>query len=325
LGYDTNEVYLYLTPNADDTSLQVNRNAAAIGAVIDNQISLLHLGLAHDCTVFDAHNICVSVGARNSSVSRGELSDQAALLVVGYRPNERTRVGVFADQSISDNSIGSVTQRHNAPTIGLFGNWERNADGNGLNIHTSAAFSSSDLSTNRSASATTEAAQGKTSLNAQAYEVRANYVNPLSTDLSVTPYLGLRYTHIAAGAYSETSASSLGWPVSYNEVAEDATWATAGASLSMRVTDKLSATASLGILQNLSFSAGTYSGTSNIGGLQTFSTPLNKASDTMGTASLGAYYNFTPKERLAVTAQWQQQTVYQQDNTALTVTLTMGF
>ena len=101
LGYSADQVYLYLTPNASDTQQEINQNAAALGSLISNDTAALQVGLSYDCTVFDAHNVCVSVGARNTYLSEGALSDQAGLLILAYRPTERTRIGAFADQSYS--------------------------------------------------------------------------------------------------------------------------------------------------------------------------------------------------------------------------------
>jgi hypothetical protein len=99
----------------------------------------------------------------------------------------------------------------------------------------------------------------------------------------------------------------------------------AGANLSLRMTEKITTTASLGIQQSLGYKMSAYSGTSNIPGLTSFSEPMAGNSDTLATASATASYDISQKERLAVSAFWQEQPSFHKGTTSIVATWTMGF
>lgn len=325
LGYDANQVYIYLTPNADDTLQGIRQNAAGLRSLINTQASALQASLSYDCAVFDENDLCVSAGGRYTNSGEGSVASQGGLLVVGYRPTANTRVGVFADQSLDSNSPSNITQSKNEPTLGLFGNWALNKDGRGLNLRVSAAFSNSDLTIGRAASTTAEGGQGRTSFNGQAYELRANYVVPVSDTLTAIPYIGLRYTRIASGAYTETAGSQVTWPVSYRAMAQEALSVVAGANLSWRIMDKFSAHAGLGVQQNLHYRMGDYVGTSDIPGVASFNMPMAGKTDTLVMANVGAGYEISKTERLGINAQWQQQPSYSRGTSSVMATWSMGF
>lgn len=318
-------MYLDLLPNADDTLQEIRRNAADLRSLINTQASALQAGLAYDCTVFDEKNVCVSAGGRYTYSGEGSIGSLGGLLILGYRPTATTRVGVFADQPLDTRGPGNITQGRNEPTLGLFANWALNRDGTGVNLHASAVFASGDLTIRRTASATTEAAQGKSSFNGQAYELRADYVAPITSSLTAIPYAGLRYTRIASGAYTESATSQTTWPVSYDGMAQEAFSAVAGANVSWRAMEHLTATAGVGVQQNLSYKMGNYSGTSSVPNAGSFSVPMAQEAETLGMANLGAFYDISRKERVAVSALWQQQPSYHKGTMSVMATWTMGF
>lgn len=325
LGYSADQVYLYLTPNAVDTLQEIRQNAAELRSLINTQAAVLHAGLSYDCTVFDENHVCVSAGGRFTSAGEGSMTHQGGLLILGYRPTGTIRVGLFADQSLDINTPNNSTQSKNEPTLGLFANWAVNKDGTGLNLHASAAFSSSDLTTRRTASTATEAGQGKRSFHGQAYEVKANLVQPISDTLTAIPYIGLRYTRIANGAYTEATNTQVMWPVSYQAMAQDAFSVVAGVNLPWRIADKLTAVAGFGVQQNLSYRMGRYAGTSTIPGLASFDVAMAGKTETLGNASLTASYDLSKKERLAVSAMWQALPSFTKGMSTVMATWTMGF
>lgn len=325
LGYSGNQVYLYLTPSVADTQLEIGQNASALRSRFNEQNAALLAGLSYDCQIFDKNNLCVSAGGRYTYAGEGSLSNLGGLVVLAYRPTANTRVGVFADQSLEINSSDRIRQSKNDPTLGLFGNWAMNKDGNGLNLHASAVFSTSDLTVARSGNSTTEAGRGTSSFDGQAYELRASYVKPLNDSLTLSPYVGLRYSRITLGAYTESANSQVASPVSYNSVTQDMSSVIAGANLSLRMTEKITGTAGLGVQQSLDYKMSTYSGSSNIPGLTTFSQPMADNSDTLATASATASYDISRKERLAVSAFWQEQPSFHKGTTSIVATWTKGF
>jgi autotransporter-associated beta strand protein len=325
LGYSGNQVYLYLTPSVADTQQEIGQNASALRSRFNEQNAALLAGLSYDCQIFDKNNLCVSAGGRYTYAGEGSLSNLGGLVILGYRPTANTRVGLFADQSLENNSADRISQSKNDPTLGIFGNWAMNKDGNGLNLHASAVFSTSDLTVTRSGSALTEGGNGKSSFDGQAYELRASYVKPLNDSLTLSPYVGLRYSRITLGAYTESANSQVASPVSYNSVTQDMSSVIVGANLSLRVTEKIMSMASLGVQQSLNYKMSAYSGSSNIPGLTTFSEPMAGNSDTLAMASATVSYDISRKERLAVSAFWQEQPSFHKGTTSIVANWTMGF
>jgi autotransporter-associated beta strand protein len=325
LGYSPNEVFLSLAPNAGATLASIQQNAHGLSTLINTQSAVLQTGLSYDCTVFDKNNICVSAGGRYSYSGAGSTANQGGLLIVGYRPTANTRIGMFVDQSLDITAPSNIAQSKTDPIVGLFGNWQMNKDGLGLNIQASAVYSTSDLEISRTSSSFTEGGQGKTQFDAYAYQLQANYVEPVSNNVTIIPYLGLRYSRIHTGAYSETSTSQVVWPVSYNAVTQSALSAIAGIGVSTLLAENLHATASVGVQQNLSYSMDCYSGTSNTPGLTSFSVQMPNKTDTLATASAGLSYNLTSKERLALNALWQQQPLSTTGTASVIATFSMGF
>jgi autotransporter-associated beta strand protein len=325
LGYSANQVYLFLTPNAEDTLQQIRRNVVGLHSLIDNQVSVLQTSLSYDCTVFAENDFCVSAGGRYTDSDGGMLASQAAVLALGYRPNASTRVGIFADRSLNNGTQSGIAYTSNEPTLGLFANWAFGPDGMGLNLHASAALSSGRVTTRRAATVTTEAGQGKSELRGSAYELRANHVTPISGALTAIPYVGLRYTRIENSAYSETETSQVVWPISYGALRQGTLSMVAGVNLVWHVMDKLGLMAGAGGQQALNNRTATYAGASNIPDLVAFEVPLAAGhTNVLGNAHLGVEFNVSKTGRLALVARWQEQPSFSRGTTSAIATWTMG-
>jgi hypothetical protein len=108
-------------------------------------------------------------------------------------------------------------------------------------------------------------------------------------------------------------------------MAQEALTLVAGANLSVRVMDKLSAHAGLGVQQNLHYRMGDYAGTSDIPGVEAFSEPTAGKSDTLAMANVGASYDISKTERLGIDAQWQQQPSFSHGTRSVMANGTVGF
>ena len=326
LSYDASNVYLNLAPNSSATYQRIQQNAQALGTAINLQAAALQAGLSYDCVKYDENNLCVSVGGRYTYAGTGPSGNaQSGLVIVGYRPTLTTRIGAFADQSVNISTPSNITQSKTSPMWGMFGAWNMNKDGNGLSVQGSAAFAASELNISRSASSVTEAGTGKTQFTGQAYQVQANYAQPVTDSTKLVPYLGLRYTRINQGAYNENSSSQVLYPVSYNAMAQNTFTAIGGLGVQSHLAEKLKGTASVGVQQNLNYSMGNYAGSSTIPGMTTFSAQMPGNTNTMATASAGLYYDVKKNEQLGLTALWQQQPFISTNTTSVMATYTMGF
>ena len=98
LGYDANNVYLFLTPNVADTQTSLNNNLAGLQGIFNLQTSTINNGLNYDCSLFDVHGLCISTGGRYTNTNTPTGDSTGALVIGGYRVNDHIRVGVYLDQ-----------------------------------------------------------------------------------------------------------------------------------------------------------------------------------------------------------------------------------
>lgn len=325
LSYDASNVYLNLAPNASATYQGIQQNSQALGNVINMQAAALQAGLSYDCAQYNENNLCVSVGGRYTYAGTNPSGNaQAGLVIVGYRPTLTTRIGAFADQSVNIGTPNNISQSKTSPMWGLFSTWQKNKDGNGLSVQGSAAVAASELTINRTASSITEAGSGKTQFNGQAYQLQANYAQPITDATKLIPYLGLRYTRINQGGYTETSNAQTLYPVSYNAMAQNTFSAIGGVGVQSHLAVKLKGTVAAGLQQNLNYSMGNYAGSSTIPGMTTFSAQMPGNTNTMATASAGLYYDVRKNEQIGLTTQWQQQPFINTNTTSVIATYTIG-
>ena len=325
IDYDSNNAYWVYGPSPKYSLQSVQQNAQGLSTVINQQVAALQAGLGYDCSQYDEHNLCVSVGGRYTYAGSGPSGNaESGLVILGYRPLQTLRIGGFVDQSANISSPTRISQSKTSPMWGLYGNWNLNNDHNGLGVQASAAFATSQLSITRSATAYSEAGQGNTQFGGQGYQAQVNYAQPVNDKMKVVPYLGLRYTQINNGAYIENSNANVIAPLSFNAMAQNTFAAIGGVGLSSWLAEKLKGTASIGLQQNLNYSMGNYQGTSIIPGFTNFSVQMPGNINTMTTASAGLYYDIRKNERIGVNALWQQQPFINTNTTSLIATYTIG-
>jgi uncharacterized protein with beta-barrel porin domain len=212
--------------------------------------------------------------------------------------------------------------KNSLPLLGGFVNWNNNAHGTGLGVQTAVAFNTADLAIQRTGTQYSEAGKGTTSSNGQAFQVKATYNQPIAENTSITPYAGIRYTQLTTNGYTETGAV---YPLTYNSVNQNATDAVAGLTLGHNFTNRLAGFVSAGVIQNLSYSAGTVSGTSDIINLNKFSSQLPGQGYTTPTVGFGASYALSKNEYLGLSAGWQEKSLINVNVTTGTITYTVGF
>lgn len=320
LVYTGNTVGLKVTPSATYTQNSIDQTATSLSSVTNLQMASLGGSLGYDCNVYGDNNICMSVGARVTADGSNNLS--AASLVLGYRVSPNWRVGVFGNQSTNNTTVGNVTMKNTQPLLGGFVNWNNNDDGTGLGVQTSLAMNTADLSIQRTGTQYSEAGKGTTSSNGQAFQVKATYNQPLTDSTSITPYAGLRYTQLTTNGYTETGAV---YPLTYNSINQNATDAIAGVTLGHNFTDRLAGFVSAGVVQNLSYSAGAVSGTSDIINLSKFNSQMPGQGYTSPTVGFGASYALSKNEYLGLSAGWQERSMLNVNVTSGTITYTVGF
>ncbi len=256
-------------------------------------------------------------------------NQQAALLVIGYKPSPNFRFGAFADQSISVATPSGFSQSNNSPMWGLFAKWHMNPDETGWGYKHLACHqvipSSNTLSITRPLLLNTEAGSGSSSFNGRGYQLTTNYHQPVSDTLAIVPYIGLRYTRLNNGSYTESSTADVTLPLSYGSMTQNTFSAVGGIGLRVGLTENLTGTASVGIQQNLKYNMSNYQVTSSIVGLESFSVAMPGNVNSMATASAGLFYDINKQERLSFNVLWQQQPFIATNTTTALATYTIGY
>ena len=317
---------LIVQSSATNTLASVQQNSNGLATVYNQQSAAYQAALSYDCQVYDENNLCVSVGGRYTYAGPSPSSNQqAGLVILGYKPVQTFRVGAFADQSVNISTPTGFSQSKTSPMWGFFAKWHKNKDETGLGVQASAVTSASSLTATRPQLFNTETGSGSTQFNGQGYQLTTNYHQPVTNNTSVVPYLGLRYTRINAGAYTENTTATVTSPLSYNAMAQNTFSAIAGLGVRSHLAEKLTGTASVGIQQNLNYSMGNYAGTSNITGLESFSVQMPGNVNSMATATAGMFYDINKRERVGFNVLWQQQPFIATNTTTALATYTIGF
>ncbi|QWE12938.1 autotransporter-associated beta strand repeat-containing protein, partial [Polynucleobacter sp. AP-Titi-500A-B4] len=329
--YTGKEVYLeidspFTEVDTANTVQSVQISAAGLANIYNQQVAAYQAALTYDCRIYDKNNICVSVGGRYTYAGPSpSANQQAGLVVIGYKPSQNFRFGAFADQSINIGTPSGFSQSKTSPMWGLFAKWHMNSDETGLGIQASGVSSASTLNITRQQLSNTEAGSGSTQFNGQGYQLTTNYHQPVTDSVSLVPYIGLRYTRVNTGAYSENSNASVTLPLSYGAMAQNTFSAIGGLGFKVGLTENLTGTASIGIQQNLKYSMSNYQVTSAIVGLESLSVAMPGNVNSMATATAGLMYDINKRERLGLNILWQQQPFIATNTTTALATYTVGF
>ena len=327
LGYDANDVYLYLTPNVADTQQSLVNTAAALQNTYTLQNSVLANSFYYDCNLFDVNNICVSAGGRNTAIQAANgLNNTSALLIASYRLDQNnSRVGAYVDQNLSVNNAGStVNLGNNTPLIGWFAAWSQRPDGTGAELKAGLAYGQKNTTITRQVVGASEAGSGSSQLNSQGAQITAKYGFGVIENVIVSPYVGMRYTQNNMNGYTEATSASVTAPLTYGALNTNATTALAGVAASYRFIPRATVFASAGVETDTNTANGSYYGTNpSIPGL----TPVNFNANpvkTRPTATLGTSYDVEKYQRVGITGIYRQEPYQAVSSTTVMATYTVG-
>ncbi len=313
-----------LGPPLADTQASLERTTSALRSVYASQSAAINMNLNNDCTLFDKHGVCTSVTGTQTYVGGGlENNTTNGTLTVAYRVNDKIRVGGYLDQTLNTSNNHGVNLSNGSPAFGAFAVWNANANGLGPQVRVSAGYADKDLSITRQVIGSSEAGSGKTGLDTLGVALVGSYAVALKHNVTLSPYIGIRYTKINADGYTETALESVTAPLTYSELSQGLTTAMLGTKLSKPLGQKTVAYASFGVEQDLHHKDGTYAAT-GIDGL----TPIAFSGDTnstRATASVGTYYNIGERQRIAANLMWSEQNFTSVNTTSLMATYTHGF
>lgn len=325
LGYDANNVYLYLTPNLSDTQASLQNSANLLQGTFTLQNSVLVNGFTYDCPVFDKNGICVSAGGRNTTVQAEGINNTSGLLIASYQlDKDYSRIGAYIDQNLSVSGPGTVKMNNSTPMIGLFGVWAENLDTTGWGARIGAAYGQKNTTVTRQVVNTSEPGSGSANLNTQGVQLTGKYGFAVMNDLIVSPYVGMRYTQNNMGGYTEGASASVTSPLTYSALNTNATTALAGAEAKYKLDPKTTVFASAGVETDTNTKNGTYSAT---GFGLTNLTPINfnpNPVKTRPTATVGGFYDIEKNQRFGVTGIYRQEPFQAVSTTTVMATYTVG-
>ena len=306
-----------------DTQSSMQLSANRLKSTYALQTASITNGLTYDCNVFDKEGICVSAGGRYDRVNTGDTHATNGLLIGSYKVDANTRVGAWVDQNLSASSATGVNLNNGNPMFGVFGVWNADKSGNGFEARLSAGYGDKDLTTARQVIGTSEAGTGKTRLNTQGVSAVVSYNLPVAADLTVSPYLGARYTRVNANAYTEATSSAVTAPLTYGALKQETTTAMAGLKASARMSPECGVFGSVGAELDTNNQGNNYSAT-GVTGLTPI--PFNdNAKRLRGVASVGTYYDLDKTQRISLNAVYREE-AFQKVNTLSTMaTYTAGF
>ena len=300
---------LLVMPDIANTQLGLQGNSGAVRSVLSQRAAATTFALEYDCSVFDQHGFCVSVGFRNTQMGSNYANsgETAGLLTAAYRVTSEFRIGGFIDQNLVSQSPVGVDPKNTQPMLGAFAVYQENPNFAGLMIRAALAYQEGDLRITRPKLDNTEAGTGRTRTNAFAFGGEIAYGFPLDRTWVAQPYAGLRRSDSQRRGYTETTSDNVDFPLTYSRFGQTVTSATAGLRLRGSLTPQFSLTFGAGMEHDLDSKVDRYAGTSTIAGLERFSINASQQqNETRAVGSVGMRYMIASNQALAFDASVRQ-------------------
>lgn len=315
------QAYL-LNPIDPDTQSSLAALGNTLQSLFAMQAAGVVNGMGYDCPLFGVNNICVSAGGRFTNVSGYPDNTTNALIIGAYRFSQNLRFGGYLDQSLVQSTPGGIAQLNNAnPMVGLFGVWSQNPDGTGIEAKLSAGYANKGATLTRPVIGVSEAGSGSTSLTTQGIQGLLKYGFAVGNKSLVSPYAGMRYVLGGMGGYSEAQSSTVSSPLTYNAIANYTTTALAGLIGSHKLNEKLTLVTSAGAEKDVNANIGNLISNGN----GDYNIAMNNNYRTLRpTATLGAFYDLSARERLGLTGIYRQEAYQAITSTTVLATYTVG-
>jgi hypothetical protein len=311
-----------IAPTNFDTQAALASFGTALQGLFAMQSAGVINGMTYDCPLFGNRNICVSAGGRYTNVSGYPDNTTSALLIGAYRFSENLRLGGYLDQSLSQSTPGGVAQLSNGtPMAGVFGIWNQNTDGTGLEVKLAAGYASKNATLTRPVVGVSQPGSGSTALTSQGALGVLKYGFSLGNKTIVSPYAGMRYVLGGMNGYTEAQSSIVSSPLTYNSISNYTTTTLAGFMGAHKLNEKTNIVGSAGAEKDVNASIGNLITSGN----GEFNIAMNNNYRTVRpTASLGIFYDLSPRERLGLNGIYRQEAYQAITSTTVMATYTVG-
>jgi hypothetical protein len=302
-GADRDMAFIFVFgPDPANTQLGLQSTIGPVRSVLGQRAAATTFALDYDCPVFDAQGVCVSVGLRNGQIGGyGDSGESAGLLALGYRVTPEFRLGGFIDQSLVSNTPVGVETKATQPMLGAFAVYQQNPDFTGLTLRGAVAYQEGELRITRPELPDAEAGTGRARTSALAFGAELAYGVALDSSWVAQPYAGLRRSESTRWGYTETASDAVAFPISYRSFGQAVTSATAGLRLRGAITPQFGVVLGAGLEHDLDSKIDAYAGTSEVGGLESFS--MSVAQQHNGTRAVGSAamrYMIAPNQAVSV-------------------------
>lgn len=312
-----------IAPTNYDTQTALTSFGGSLQGLFAMQSAGVINSMTYDCPIFGSNNVCVSAGGRFTNVSGYPDNTTSALLIGAYRFSSSLRLGGYLDQSLSQSTPGGMAQLSNAsPMVGIFGVWNQNNDGTGLEVKIAAGYASKNAALTRPVVGVSEPGAGSTSLTTQGAVGILKYGFGIGNKSIISPYLGMRYVVGGMSGYAESQSSTVSSPLTYNAISNYTTTSIIGLIGSHRLNEKTNIVVSGGAEKDINASVGNLIAS----GSGEFNIAMNNNYRTLRpTASLGVFYDLSARERLGLNGIYRQESYQAVTSTTVLATYTVGF
>lgn len=292
--------FRWLGPNPENTVSALTTSAYQVRDQLNARGAMMTTLLGYDTNAFGPNNVSIQFVARYNSVF-SETNQGAGALVAAYRFAPSFRVGAFVDYAPWNSSPAGIQQNDNQPSFGAFAVYEQNPDLTGFLARGAVGYNKGRLTVTRSALLEdTEPGTGRANLTTFGAGVELGYGVRIAPQLVAIPNLGLRYTDAGRSSYTEWQTDIVLMPLSYNSYAQRLTTGTAGVRLQGFLGSQFGYFVSLGAEYDFARTMDTYSGTSNIDGLTTFSVSTNTSANRLrAAAGVGLSYQTVSNQKIS--------------------------
>jgi len=307
LRYIGNNVELWVMPSSASVQEVVDIRASNLDGMNAVASNALTGSLGSDCSTFGGFGGCVVINYAHGT-SSPELNTGGVTLI--QRLNDNWRLGVIASRMFNNPTVGNMIMESDTPAFGAMIGWNESRDGLGWGASFSGVMGSGRYLIGSA---------DKANINARAYQGRVTYSYPLTADAVLTPYVGLRYTSLEVGGYTERNGI---FPLSFNSIGQTSVDVFAGTSISYRIATGLTGSLNAGVIQNLKNSGSDVVVASDMG---TFRSPLSSSNYTAATLSGGLSYEFIENHRVGFNLGWQQRGITDANIASLGVSYTFSY
>ena len=307
LKYTPTGISFWVMPDGTVVQAGMDNLASAMSSMNQLASGTMTGALGSDCASFGSNGGCVSVNYGRTRVADGDLN--TAGVTVGKAVSANWRLGVYLSDQLNSPTLGGITYNGTNPSYGGFIGWNKNTNGTGLGVTASAITGRGNYTVG----------SDTTGVNARAYQIKGTYNMAANDTTNVITYLGVRKSSFTVNGYTEQGSV---FPLTYGDVKQTATDALAGITVAKQFTNKVSGSASLGVVRNLSYDAGTLTSTSDMGN---FTAPLPGSGYTSASAGTGLSYEVVKNQKLGLNIGWQQKSLINNSIASYGLSYTVGF